>query len=230
MKTLAIITARGGSKRIPKKNIKEFLGRPIIEYSIEAALQSGAFDEVMVSTDDAEIAGIAKHAGAHVPFLRSEENANDYATTADVIEEVLLAYQGRGMQFTHICCIYPTAPFITPERLKFAMDELISSEAGSVIPVVPFSFPVQRGCVIQDGKLAMKWPQHAQSRSQDLEKMYHDSGQFYALHVESFLKEKTVFMKHTVPMILSEMEVQDIDTIDDWNLAEQKYRYINRNK
>lgn len=227
MKTLAIITARGGSKRIPRKNIKNFLGKPIIEYSIEAALKSKVFDEVMVSTDDLEIAEVAKKAGARVPFFRSPEKANDFATTADVIEEVIVKYREQGELYTHLCCIYPTAPFITSKRLKEAMKLLENINADSVVPVVPFSYPIQRGFLINEDKLKMKWPEYMESRSQDLEKVYHDSGQFYCLKIESFLKEKKLFMKNTFPMILSEIEVQDIDTMDDWNLAEQKYKYFN---
>lgn len=226
MKTVAIITARGGSKRIPRKNIKEFLGKPIIEYSIQAALQSGAFDEVMVSTDDEEIARVAKHAGAQVPFLRSAKNANDFATTTDAIIEVLKTYQKEGTEFTHACCIYPTAPFVTSERLRKAMEYLTNDDVDSVVPVVPFSYPIQRGFLINNDKLQMKWPEYMQSRSQDLETVYHDSGQFYALKVKSFFEQKKLFMNHTVPIVLSELEVQDIDTLDDWNLAEQKYKYL----
>jgi len=226
MKTLAIITARGGSKRIPRKNIKDFLGKPIILYSIEAALQSKIFDEVMVSTDDMEIAEIAKKAGAKVPFFRSKENANDFATTADVIREVIEEYEKKGELYTHVCCIYPTAPFITANRLEEAMQQLINKNVDSVIPVVEFSYPIQRGFVIKEEKLEMKWPEFMQARSQDLEAMYHDSGQFYCLQIERFLQENRLFMKNTIPMILSSLEVQDIDTIEDWKLAEQKYQFL----
>ncbi len=226
MKALAIITARGGSKRIPRKNIKEFLGKPIIEYSIMAALEAKVFDEVMVSTDDLEIAEIAKKAGAAVPFFRSKENANDFATTADVIREVILNYEKQGNEFSHICCIYPTAPFVTPHRLKEAMDLLIEKNADSVIPVVAFSYPIQRAFFVKNEKLEMKWSEFMQTRSQDLEITYHDSGQFYCLEKKQFLKENKLFMKNTRPIFLSELEVQDIDTIEDWKLAEQKYKFL----
>ena len=160
MSSLAIITARGGSKRIPRKNIKPFLGKPILVYSIEAALSSGAFDEVMVSTDDAEIAQIAKEAGAKVPFMRSDAAANDYASTDDVIREVLTAYQAAGKNFDTFCCIYPTAPFVTARKLQTAMDMLKESE--SVMPVVPFSYPVQRGLRLDEqGHIGYKWPEYA---------------------------------------------------------------------
>ena len=158
-KAVAIITARGGSKRIPHKNIKEFCGKPILAYSIEAALASGVFDRVMVSTDDEEIAEVARKYGAEVPFMRSEKTANDYATTKDVLEEVLAEYEKRGEHFDTLCCIYPTAPFITPDRLAEAMHLLEEKKGDTLLPVVRFSFPPQR-CVVQDedGYLEFKWP------------------------------------------------------------------------
>lgn len=227
MKSIAIITARGGSKRIPRKNIKPFLGKPIIEYSIEAAIQSGIFDEVMVSTDDKEIAEVAKKAGAKVPFLRSAETSNDYAKTADVIEEVIMQYRKLGQEFDEICCIYPTAPFITPKTLRQAMETLETTGADSVLPVVRFSFPPQR-CVVMDGEfLTPKWPECMPMRSQDLEPMYHDCGQFYCMNTKRFLEEKNVIMQKTAPFIQAEERVQDIDTEEDWKIAEMKYRMLN---
>lgn len=224
MKALAIITARGGSKRIPRKNIKPFLGKPIILYSIEAALASGRFDEVMVSTDDEEIADIAKSGGAKVPFLRSEATANDYATTADVINEVIQKYKELGQSFDAICCIYPTAPFITSDAIKTAMDSLEKSGADSVLPVVKFSFPPQRCVIVKEGMLEPKWPEYMNCRSQDLEPFYHDCGQFYCMRTESFLAQKKVVMDKTVPFYQDEMNVQDIDTLEDWKIAEVKYK------
>ena len=226
MKRVAIITARGGSKRIPRKNIKEFCGKPILAYSIEAALQSGVFDEVMVSTDDAEIAQIAVKYGANVPFFRSEATSNDYAVTADVIAEVLAEYEKRGKHFDSICCIYPTAPFITAQRLKSAMELLDETKADSVLPVVRFSFPPQRCVVVEDGFLKFKWPEHRNTRSQDLEPFYHDVGQFYCVNRESFDVQKTLVMEKTVPLVMSEMEIQDIDTEEDWQIAEVKYKLL----
>lgn len=224
MKALAIITARGGSKRIPRKNINPFLGKPIILYSIEAALASGRFDEVMVSTDDEEIAEIAKSGGAKVPFLRSEATANDYATTADVINEVILKYKELGQSFDAICCIYPTAPFITSDAIKTAMDSLEQSGADSVLPVVKFSFPPQRCVIVKEGMLEPRWPEYMNCRSQDLEPFYHDCGQFYCMRTESFLAQKKVVMDKTVPFYQDEMNVQDIDTLEDWKIAEVKYK------
>lgn len=226
MKSVAIITARGGSKRIPRKNIKPFLGKPIIEYSIEAALGADIFDEVMVSTDDEEIAEIARKAGAKVPFMRSEKTANDYATTADVIEEVIDSYERIGKSFTHACCIYPTAPFVTANAVKTAMMLLEQEKADSVIPVVKFSFPPQRAMVINNGKLEPKWPENMLKRSQDLEPFYHDCGQFYCLNVDSFKEQKSIWMNKTVPYIQDESNVQDIDTMEDWKIAEMKYRIL----
>ena len=224
-KKLAMITARGGSKRIPRKNVKEFCGKPILLYSIEAALNAGMFDEVMVSTDDDEIAELAKAAGASVPFMRSEATANDYASTDEVIMEVLQEYEKRGQQFESFCCIYPTAPFITSERLKEAMELL--KTADSVMPVVPFSYPPQRGLIVnKEGFVERQYPQYAATRSQDLEKVYHDCGQFYACQTEPFMEAKTTDVEKLVPLVLSEMEVQDIDTLEDWELAEIKYRKI----
>lgn len=220
--SVAIITARGGSKRIPRKNVKEFCGKPIIVYSIEAALESGLFDEVMVSTEDGEIAEIAKASGARVPFMRSGENAGDYASTDDVLLEVLEAYREQGREFDSFCCLYPTAPFVTAEKLRRAMQLL--DKADSVMPVVAFSFPPQRCMVLnEEGELRMKWPEHAKTRSQDLEPYYHDCGQFYCCKTAPFLEYKTTDLPHMVPMIMSETQVQDIDNLDDWKIAELKY-------
>lgn len=226
MSSLAVITARGGSKRIPKKNIKEFCGKPILCYSIEAALKSGCFDEVMVSTDSEEIRAIALQAGAKVPFLRSEQTAGDYATTAQVLEEVLEQYEKEGRHFDAVCCIYPTAPFVTAGKLQSAMEKLQRTDADTVSPVVRFSYPPQRGFVVEDGYTVMKWPENRTARSQDLEPMYHDCGQFYCLRVDSFLEQRQIFMKKMVSVELPESEVQDIDTMEDWKIAELKYRLM----
>lgn len=224
-RNLAIITARGGSKRIPRKNIKGFCGKPILHYSIQAALDAGIFEEVMVSTDDEEIAEIAKAAGAKVPFFRSEQTANDFASTDDVIMEVLSEYQKRGENFDAFCCIYPTAPFLTGQRLKEAMALL--DTADSVMPIVPFSYPPQRGLIINEkGLVARQFPEYATARSQDLPKIYHDCGQFYACRTKPFLEAGTTDVENLVPLILSEMEVQDIDTLEDWEIAEIKYRRL----
>lgn len=225
-KCLAVITARGKSKRIPRKNIKEFCGKPIIAYSIQAALESGVFDEVMVSTEDAEIAEIAQKAGAQVPFLRSEETSGDMAMTHEVMIEVLRQYEKQGRKFDVVCCIYPTAPFLTSDRLRESMDKLRQTQADGVVPIVRYSFPPQRCFVIEDGRIQYKWPENRLRRSQDLEPYYHDCGQFYMMRVQSFLAEENMIMKNTAPIIMDEMEVQDIDTPEDWEMAEMKYRLL----
>lgn len=227
MGNVAIITARGGSKRIPRKNIKDFCGKPIIAYSIEAALKSGCFEEVMVSTDDNEIKDIAIRYGAKVPFLRSEETSNDYAVTQDVLMEVLDTYKNNNHNFEYACCIYPTAPFITADTLKKSMNILCETNCDAVIPVVPFSFPPQRGMVIlEDNRLMFKNPEYALTRSQDLETIYHDCGQFYCINVDSFFRQKKILMENTNPVVLNELQVQDIDNETDWKLAELKYRLL----
>lgn len=226
MRSLAIITARGGSKRIPRKNIRPFCGKPILAYSIEAAIKSGMFDTVMVSTDDKEIAEIAKSYGAEVPFFRSEKTSNDFATTNDVLLEVLAEYEARGEQFDLGCCIYPTAPFITADRIRQAVETLTESDAETLIPVVGFSYPPQRAMVIENGRLVFKYPQYIDSRSQDLEKHYHDVGQFYVFRTEAFRRNRKLMLGDILPYVISEMEVQDIDTLTDWEIAEMKYRIL----
>ncbi len=224
MSRIAIITARGGSKRIPKKNIREFCGKPIIVYSIEAVVSSGVFDEVMVSTDSEEIAGIAIHYGANVPFFRSPSTSSDFATTADVLCEVISEYEKTGRYFDVLCCVYPTAPFLTAGKLKSAMIEFEKSNADSLMPVVRFSFPPQRAMVIQNGKLVYQYPEFIKFRSQDLMPLYHDCGQFYICQTKAFKEYKSVVTPNSVPFILSEEEVQDIDNLSDWILAEEKYK------
>ncbi len=224
---LAMIIGRGGSKRIPHKNRRLFLGKPIICYPIAAAISAGVFSEVMVSTDDPEIASIARQAGAQVPFARSPQTAGDYATTDEVIEEVLSRYRERGREFDAFCCIYPTAPLLTAQRLREAMAML--DGADSVMPVTPFSFPVQRGLVLtQKGQLRYREPEHAGDRSQDLEKVYHDCGQFYACRTRPFLTAKTTDLEDLVPLFLTELEAQDIDTPEDWEIAELKYQILQK--
>jgi len=225
MQSICIIPARGGSKRIPHKNIKEFLGKPIIAYSIEAALKSGLFDEVMVSTDDAEIASIAKQYGANVPFMRSAETANDFATTRDVLNEVLNEYRKRGQVFDGMCCIYATAPLIAAEDLQAAHKLLSKSDCACVYPVVEFSYPIWRCLdVAEDGSMKRHWPEFENSRSQDLPKEYHDSGTFYWYKLND-----SAFVEGTIgAIILSEDRVQDIDNEVDWKLAEMKFELMHK--
>jgi N-acylneuraminate cytidylyltransferase len=223
---IAIIPARGGSKRIPRKNIKMFSDKPIISYSIDVALKSNVFDEVMVSTDDEEIAEIAKKYGANVPFYRSKELSSDMAMTAPVLIEVLDQYEKLGQKFDYTCCIYPCAPFITPKRLKEGMELLVESGADSVLPIVKFSYPPQRCLVFRDKKLKMLYPENYNVRSQDLESYYHDAGQLYCLRTESLMTQQSLYCEDTLPLILPESEVQDIDTEEDWKAAELKYRIL----
>lgn len=218
---LAIIPARGGSKRIPGKNVKEFCGKPILSYSIAAAIDSGLFDEVMVSTGSPEIAELAVKYGASVPFMRSEAASSDYASTDDVIREVLKEYEIRGRHFDVMCCIYPTAPFVTAEKLRDSMKAFEKENQLALLPVVRYSYPPQRAFVIKDGLLTYQFPEFINSRSQDLEPIYHDCGQYCIYRID----ENNGFCADRFsPYIVSELEVQDIDNEADWRIAEMKYR------
>ncbi len=226
MSNLAIIPARGGSKRIPGKNIKDFLGKPIIAFSIEAALKSGLFEEVMVSTDDKEIAEIATKYGAKVPFMRSEKNADDFATTVDVLLEVIEKYQEKGKTFDNIACIYPSAPFTTSNKLNEAFTLLVSKKLDAVFPVMPFSFPIQRSLKLKQERLEYFYPEFENSRSQDLEQAYHDAGQFYFINTSRLLSNKSILSKNTGAILITELEAQDIDNEIDWKIAEIKYELL----
>lgn len=227
-KVLALIMARGGSKRIPRKNIKLFLGFPIIKYPIIAAIKAKIFDEVMVSTDDKEIATTAVSFGAAIPFIRSKKNSDDYAMTIDVIFEVIREYRKRGVYFDYICCIYPTAPFITADKLVRSFRLLKEKNADAVIPVMRVSYPFQKTLKIENGWLKMMWPKKRGVRNQDFLPTYHDCGQFYFLKTKSLLAQKRIFAKKTVPFELPETETQDIDNEADWKVAELKYRILRR--
>lgn len=227
MKRLAIIPARGGSKRIPQKNIRPFCGKPMISYSIEAALNSGCFEEVMVSTDSEQIEEISRQYGASVPFRRSGENAGDTATISDVLKEVLTAYSGQGRSVEEACCLFPTAPFVTADKLRNAFALLESStDIDTVMPVVRYSYPPQRGFITRDEKLVMCYPKYRRTRSQDLEPVYHDAGQFFCFRTDVFLKTGDILTTRMAPLIVSELEVQDIDDETDWRLAEIKYQMM----
>ncbi|WP_421947834.1 pseudaminic acid cytidylyltransferase [Phaeodactylibacter xiamenensis] len=223
---LAIIPARGGSKRIPRKNIKLFLGKPIIVYSIQVALNSGLFDEVMVSTDEDETAQIAKQYGAKVPFRRSAKNADDHAGTMDVILEVIDEYMGRGIDFDYICCLYPTAPLVLTEHLNEGLALLESTpDLHFVFPVAQFSYPIWRSLKRDaNGVTVMNWPEHLNSRSQDLPSAYHDAGQWYWMRKEAV--GKPFFGEKSKSIVLSDEYVQDIDNLSDWNIAALKYEYL----
>lgn len=221
---LAIITARGGSKRIPRKNIRPFRGLPILGWPLRAALGSGLFDEVMVSTDDAEIADIAHGMGAAVPFMRSAVNANDTATTSDVLLEVLADYAARGRQFDTACCLYATAPFVTAALLQRSLAALDGGDFDVIMPVAAYGYPIWRS-LHRDahGRVQLNWPEHLNSRSQDLPRAFHDVGQFYWFRTAAFVRDRVLMGPNTGSIEIPETMVQDIDTEDDWALAELKH-------
>lgn len=223
MKNLCIIPARGGSKRIPRKNVKPFLGKPMLAYSIEAAKNTGLFDEIMVSTDDSEIAKVACQYGAKIPFMRSVETASDFATTADVLKEVLNNYKKQGRGFDNFCCFYATAPLVQSKDVVTAFERLQQSDFTCVYPVVQFSYPIWR-CLdlAEDGTMTRHWPEYENSRSQDLPKEYHDTGTFYWYKTKEWLEG----IINVGGIEVSETTIQDIDTETDWKLAEMKYKLL----
>jgi len=226
MNALAIIPARGGSKRIPRKNIRPFLGKPIAAYSIQTALNCSLFAQVMVSTDDDQIAHIAKEYGASVPFLRSPETSNDYAGIAEVLIEVIEGYEVMGRRFETICCLLPTAPLITESDLRSAFEKLSAGGFDSVFPVTRFQYPIWRSLRMEEDRVLMNWPENYPKRSQDLPQAYHDCGQFYWLRVDRFLKVRRVFTENSGAIELPATRVQDIDTEDDWRICELKYKLM----
>lgn len=223
MKNLCIIPARGGSKRIPRKNVKPFLGKPMLAYSIETAFKSGLFEEVMVSTDDEEIAEVARQYGANVPFMRSAETASDFATTTDVLREVINNYKKQGKMYDNFCCFYATAPLVQSKDVVVAFECLQQSVFTCVYPVVQFSYPIWR-CLdlADDGTLQRHWPEYENSRSQDLPKEYHDTGTFYWYKTKDWLAGNI----KVGGIEVSETTIQDIDTETDWQLAEMKYKLL----
>ncbi len=223
MSNVAVIPARGGSKRIPRKNIRDFLGKPIIAYSIEIALESGLFDEVMVSTDDADIARVAEKYGAVVPFFRSDEASDDYATLADVIEDVKSQYQGKERSFDYICCILATAPLLKMEHLLKGYKLITKGDADSFRPVVQFPYPIQRAVRLINNRVEMFNKELARTRSQDLEPAYYDAGQFYWMKYHMGLKGPV-----KGGFEISAQFVQDIDDEEDWKIAELKYRLLKK--
>lgn len=223
-KLLTIIPARGGSKRIPKKNIKNFLGKQIITYPIIAALNAKFINKVIVSTDSEEIKTIALNNGAEVPFMRSNKNSDDFATTFDVIEEVLDNIDGN---YELICCIYPTSVFVTPDILNNAIEQLRNDhKATSIASVLEYSHPIQRSLSTDSEYLVSNHPEFYNTRSQDLSTNYHDAGQFYIFKVDAVLGEKRLITKNCIPYIINQNHAQDIDTCQDWELAELKYRLL----
>lgn len=228
MMKVAVIPARGGSKRIPRKNIKHFHGKPMIAYSIEAAVASGCFDKVIVSTDDTEIAEVAEQYGAEVPFLRPSDISDDYATTMDVMQHALMWCTDNGWNIDAVCCLYATAPFVTPRYLQQGLDKLNQGVFEFVFSAATFPFPIQRAIRISpEGQVTMFSPENEQVRSQDLEEAYHDAGQFYWGKAEAFLERKAIFTNHSSVVLLPRNRVQDIDTPEDWDLAEALYTALN---
>ena len=225
MSVIAIITARGGSKRIPKKNIKDFMGKPMLAYAIEAAKKSNIFDEVMVSTDSGEIKEVALNYGATVPFMRSDKTSNDYATTYDVLEEVINEYNKTGKKYDIICCIYPCVPFLKEETLKDAFTKMGNGDA--IYPVCKYPVPIEWAMKIENGILVPNDRKAQMIRSQDIEPKYYDAGMFYFCRVNTMLEYKTHVPPTTMAYIINEAECQDIDTVEDWNIAELKYKILN---
>lgn len=226
---LAVIPARGGSKRIPRKNIKDFQGQPLISYSIQAAVEANCFDEIIVSTDDAEIRDIAEKYGANVPFIRPAEISDDYATTLDVIQHAIQFYAEQGIKITEVCCIYATAPFIQAKFIQEGLELLLSSQSDYTFSITSFPFPVQRALTISEtSQTSMLHPEHMNTRSQDLVETYHDAGQFYWGTAAAFSQKKPIFLSQSLGVILPRNQVQDIDTLEDWLVAESMYKALNQ--
>lgn len=223
---IAIIPARGGSKRIPRKNIKDFFGKPMISYAINACKDAGIFSKIMVSTDSEEIAAVAKLFGADVPFFRSQETSSDFATTSDVLCEVITNYKTLGLDFEFVCCVYPCVPFLTGASLKDAFEEFISTNVNGLHPVCKYPAPPEWSMKIVDGVLIPNNPELLNIRSQDLVPQYFDAGMFYFLKTAALLDQMTLVPVTTKGYIMNEKDVQDIDTLEDWESAELKYKIL----
>jgi N-acylneuraminate cytidylyltransferase len=222
-----VIPARGGSKRIPRKNIREFCGKPMIAWSIEAAIKSELFDQIVISTDDDEIADVATSLGAEVPFRRPEALADDHTATRPVVNHAIGEAEQRFGRPVYVCCIYPTAPFIQIDDLQRGYEQLIKSGADFAFTVTRFAYPIQRALKLSEsGRVAMFQPEHRNTRSQDLEKAYHDAGQFYWGRTEAFLKDSDAFSADSMPIILPHWRVVDIDEQEDWKRAELLFRSL----
>jgi pseudaminic acid cytidylyltransferase len=225
LKKIAIIPARGGSKRIPNKNIKDFFGKPIISYAIKAALKSGLYDEVMVSTDSDEIASVALKYGAKVPFIRSTKNSNDFATTVDVLCEVLEWYEEQSIKFQYATCIYACAPFVNSKVLQDSFGIMIKEECDCVFPILAYSHPIQRAVKLSEtAKITAFDDSNSNARTQDLDKAFHDAGMFYTFDVNKLFVNKSLRTQNTFAIEIDELHAHDIDTENDWILAELKYK------
>jgi pseudaminic acid cytidylyltransferase len=226
---IAVIPARGGSKRIPRKNIRVFCGMPIIAYSISAAQQTGLFDQVVVSTDDEEIATVAREFGATTPFIRPKEIADDFTGTNAVVKHAVAWFNAQSNDVTHACCLYATAPLVQANFITEGYEALSRSDAAFAFSVTSYAFPIQRAVrITRDGRVDAIYPEHRMTRSQDLEHAYHDAGQFYWGTARAFLEDMPLFAPHSIGVILPRHLVQDIDTLEDWNQAELMYQAINR--
>ena len=228
---LAVIPARGGSKRIPRKNIKPFCGKPMIAWSIDAAKQSGCFERIIVSTDDAEIAEVAKSCGAEVPFMRPAELSGDHTATIPVIAHAIDWQNTHGEIALEVCCIYATAPFVQASDLQRSLESLQIADAEYAFSVTSYAFPIQRAIRISKERRAEMFnPEYFNTRSQDLEEAYHDAGQFYWGKAGAWLANKPIFSHHAIPVILPRYRVQDIDTIEDWKRAEWMFKAMSNLK
>ena len=225
---LCIIPARGGSKRLPGKNIKSFFGKPVIDYGITAALASGLFEEVMVSTDDKRIASVAQSSGAAVPFLRRQETSNDTATTLDVLKEVLSDYSRMGVYFDCVCCLYPVAPLVSADDLKKGLEVVREDKAECAFPVVQFDHPVQRALEMKGGLGSYVWTDFANERTQDIQSLYHDAGQWYWFKTDRLMSSNSIGEMNFKILPMSQWRVQDVDDLDDWVMLELKYKYLNQ--
>ena len=224
---LCVIPARGGSKRIPRKNTRDFCGRPIIAWSIDAAVKSECFDRIIVSTDDEDIASVAKQYGAEIPFMRPAQLADDYTGTTAVIAHAIEWHNSHGEETSKVCCLYATAPFVQATDLQKGLDILESSEAGYAFSVTSYAFPIQRAIRITgDQRAEMFQPEHFNTRSQDLEEAWHDAGQFYWGRAAAWLGNKPIFSSDAVPVLLPRHRVQDIDTPEDWERAELMFKLL----
>jgi N-acylneuraminate cytidylyltransferase len=228
---IAIIPARGGSKRIPQKNIKLFYGKPIIAWSIEAAQKSQCFDSIIVSTDDSKIAEIAKAYGAETPFMRPEELSGDFITTRPVVNHAINWLVANRTKPDYVCTIYPTAPFVTAEDLKESFEKVALSKAQFIFTMTAYPFPIQRSVKLTtDGKIEMCFPEYRDTRSQDLEEIYHDAGQFYWGKTDAFLENLPTFSEYAIPYLIPRTRAQDIDTLEDWQIAEAMFASIIKNE
>jgi len=226
---IAIIPARGGSKRIPRKNIKLFFGKPMIAWSIEAAKASGCFDRIVVSTDDDEIAEIAKRYGAEVPFMRPAELSNDFAGTTPVVKHAIETLLAQGGTLNDVCCIYATAPFVTAEDIRQSFEKLVANNCNYVFSATSFPFPIQRALKVSErGYVEMFQPENFAKRSQDLEESFHDAGQFYWGTVKAWVDESLIFGHNSMAHILPRYRVQDIDTPEDWLRAEMLFKALEK--